>query len=159
MIKRGFLLLGLALGGCTAAQCDPSRADFFTGVGCAAGPGYADRRTALQNTLAGEQYQAYAARQEAVEQHRRAAQYEATAAALQQQLVQIRRDQAALRQRLAAAARRRGAGDTRVRQASAQLDQLERRTQTQQTSASPDAGQVRELQQQVQQLVTAASQL
>jgi hypothetical protein len=46
----------LPAGGCgtTAADCDPSRADFFSNTACLAGGGYAERRSDLRAELARE---------------------------------------------------------------------------------------------------------
>ena len=92
MMRTAILMLILALGGCTAAQCDPSRADFFSGVGCSVGSGYSQRTGALQNTLATEQGRDVAARQEAVQQQRVAAASEADLAALQRRVNEMQRN-------------------------------------------------------------------
>jgi chromosome segregation ATPase len=153
------VLMLLALGGCTAAQCDPSRADFFSGVGCSVGGGYSQRTGALQNTLTAEQSRDIAARQEAARQQRIAAASEADLAALQRRVNEMQRNQARLRQQVAQAQQRRGAQDATLQQARRDLDQLDRRIREQQTSRTPDAATVRQLQDAQNKLVEEISRL
>jgi chromosome segregation ATPase len=159
MMRAMILVLMLALGGCAAAQCDPSRADFFSGVGCSVGGGYGQRTGALQNTLATEQGRDVAARQEAVQQQRVAAASEADLAALQRRVSEMQRSQARLHQQLAQAQQRRGAQDAGLQQARRELDQLDRKIKEQQTSRAPDATTVQQLQDAQSKLVEEISRL
>jgi chromosome segregation ATPase len=158
-MRAMILVLMLALGGCTAAQCDPSRADFFSGVGCSVGGGYNQRTGTLQNTLSTEQGRDVAARQEAVQQQRIAATSEADLAALQRRVNEMQRNQARLHQQLAQVQQRRGAQDATLQQTRRELDQLDRKIKEQQTSRAPDATTVQQLQDAQSKLVEEISRL
>lgn len=159
MMRKAFLLLVLALGSCTTAQCDPSRADFFSGVGCSVGSGYNQRTSTLQNTLATEQTRDVTARQEAIQQQRIAASSEADLAALQRRVHEMQRNQAKLHQQLAQVQQHRGAQDATLQQARRELDQLDRKIREQQTSPMPDATTVKQLQDAQNKLVEEISRL
>jgi predicted RNase H-like nuclease (RuvC/YqgF family) len=159
MMRATFLIVVLALGGCSAAQCDPSRADFFSGVGCSVGGGYGQRTGALQNTLSTEQSRDIAAREEAGQQEHIAAASEAEAQSLQRRVDEMQRSQAKLRQQLAAAQQRRGAQDSTLQKARRDVDQLDRKIREQQVSPSPDAAAVRQLERDQNQLLQVISRI
>jgi chromosome segregation ATPase len=159
MMRPALAVLMLALSSCTAAQCDPTQADFFSGVGCSVGSGYGQRTNALQNTLASEQSRDIAARQEAAQQQRIAAASEADLAALQRRVSEMQRNQAKLRQQLAQAQQRRGAQDATLQQARGELDRLDRKIGEQQASRSPDAATVKQLQDAQAKLIAEISRL
>jgi hypothetical protein len=84
----------LLLAGCSASQCDPNNAGLFTGIGCSAGSGYADRITTLQGQKSAAQAQTNQAYQSAVTAQQADAQ--------QQQVAKVQQEIAALQAQIAA---------------------------------------------------------
>lgn len=114
--------LAIALAGCAAPQdCDPTRTTFLSGIGCAAGGGYAAR----QGILAGEQRAAVDRMSDARSEARDAAGRERAAradlAAARQRVARQDRELRELQQRLRRARRAYGEADARVRQAQAAI--------------------------------------
>jgi hypothetical protein len=159
MMRTVVPILVLALGGCSAAQCDPSQADFFSGIGCTGGGGYAQRTKALQNTLATEQTWGMAALQQAGEQEQAAAAAEAEAEVLRRKISDMQRSQVELRQKLAAAQQRRGAQPAYLQRARRELDQLDTKLREQQTGVSPDPATMRQIERDQNQLLQQISRL
>jgi glutamate-1-semialdehyde aminotransferase len=145
------------LGGCAAQQCDPHTADFFSGVGCAAGGGYNQRIGTLQNTLQQTQNYDVAMRQQQAEQMAAGDAAIRTATILEGQIHEMQREQAELRAKLQQIAERRG-NDEATRNAARQLDQLQKRTQAE-AKSPPDQATVQQLQDDQRKLVEALAHL
>lgn len=143
-MKAALVLLCLAvLAGCTPAQCDPNRADLFTGIGCETSGSYAARTTTLRNVAA-------AAQENELEQQAaagRASAEEASAAhALQrrrEQLAVLDGRLRAIQRELDAARRRQGVDQSALQRAQARLAQL--RAQRAQVTPHSDDSQLRAL--------------
>ena len=84
---------------------------------------------------------------------------EADLAALQRRVHEMQRNQAKLHQQLAQAQQHRGAQDATLQQARRELDQLDRKIREQQTSPTPDATTVKQLQDAQNKLVEEISRL
>jgi chromosome segregation ATPase len=127
-----------ALAACSPADCDPSRAELFTGIGCAASGSYAARETGLRNGLA-------AAQANELERQAQANQAASDAANAQRELTR-KRDQLAmldgrlnaLKRELDAARRRQGVDQDALHRAQAELAALQAR-RAQVTPQSNDA--------------------
>ena len=147
MIGRMLLWLSPALlaGACAAGQCDPGNAGFFSGIGCAAGSGYTQRTTDLQNTSAAAQGMASQSEASAAYEERSATAAQAETARLRKQVADMQRGQASLRRQLAAAQVRRGAQDAAVQQAQAHLSALDQQLHAAQAGPAPDAAQLQRL--------------
>ena len=125
VLRIAFASMGLALlAACTPADCDPTRADLFAGVGCTASGSYAARVTGLQNNLA-------AAQANELQQRADASRVAGEAVAAQQDLNR-RRSQLAvldgrwrgLQRQLDEASRRQNVDQAAVRDAEAKLAAL-----------------------------------
>lgn len=153
------LVAGLAgLAGCAPGNCDPSQAGFFDGISCQASGAYDTRQNQLQGNLAAARANLYTqqGRADAAAADADAAQTQRDNAA--RNLQTMARENAVLRARLNAAARRDGANRTLVAQRQAELARLEQdRAAAQQSGASP--GQVQQLEQRRRALVEAAANL
>lgn len=124
-----------ALSACAPQNCDPSRTDLFTGVGCSAGGGYVARTQGLQsqygaaaNNAQGQTLAAREAQQEAEEAQRDLNQRQAELALLDRQTD-------ALHARLIAARRDHSLSEARLQAAEGNLKELMHQRQA--TSASP----------------------
>lgn len=134
MIRSGWMLsfvvvgaVPIALAACTPADCDPSRAELFAGIGCAASGSYAAREAKLRNDVVAAQ---------AIELQRQAQASQAAAgAAIAQQDLVRRRNQLSmldgrlreLRRQIDAARQRQGVDQTALHNAEAQLAALQAR--------------------------------
>jgi chromosome segregation ATPase len=117
----------VALAACTPADCDPSHAELFAGIGCAASGSYTAREAGLRNGLA-------AAQANELEQQAQANQAAAEAMSAQQDLVRKREQLAkldgrliALKRQLDAARGRAGVDQEALRRAQADLTTLQAR--------------------------------
>jgi chromosome segregation protein len=142
-VRAAAVIILAALSGCTAADCDPSRADLFSGIGCAASGSYAARESQLRSGVA-------AAQANELERQSEASRAAADAANAQQDLVHKRQQLAAvdrqlntLRLRLDAARQRQGVDQEALRRAQAELDAL--RTQRAQVSPQSNDADLRAL--------------
>ncbi|MBB2206419.1 hypothetical protein [Gluconacetobacter takamatsuzukensis] len=97
----GFLPLAL-LAACSAQQCDPNRADLFTGIGCSAGNGYQQRTQDLDAQRNLLRQQAAQAQGNAVAAQNQAAWAQDAVAQQRQRLQAFQNRNASLRRRLAA---------------------------------------------------------
>ena len=156
-MRRLLLLSAVFLSGCatTPGDCDPTRADFFSGISCESSGAYNSRDMTLRSNLASARANLANSRTQASDANADAgaaldAQSRAGAA-----LSRLRRQNASLRARLDAAARRDGVNLAAVNQQRAELDRLERERATmERTGASPEA--IREMQRRQNALVDAA---
>lgn len=136
----------LVVSGCAATpgNCDPSQADFFSGIACESSGAYSARNAQLNSNLAAARtnLQVERSRAAAGSIDLGAAQSEQNRAATS--LVSLQRQNASLRAQLDAAARRQGADQVAVARQRAELAQLERdRDAAQRNGAGQD--EVREL--------------
>jgi hypothetical protein len=119
------LALLTALAACSAADCDPSRAGFIDGIGCAGG-GYQLRQTSLNQGVAIAQANELEQKAKATQAAGTAASAQADLAARQRRMAKLDANLAGLRQRLHVASARQGVDQQAVRQISAQIDELYR---------------------------------
>ena len=142
------LSMPMLMTGCAAQQCDPNRADLFSGIGCAAGGGYANRTRDLQG-----QYQAASSNAQSQSLAAIAAQQEvgdaqAQLAQRERELAELDQSSAELRRRLDAAKHQHGVSQDRVKAAEAELARL--RQERSRTGASSSQAQIDALKQRQQ---------
>ena len=127
------IALIVLLAGCTPAACDPSQAEFFSGVGCAVSGSYGARESELRTGVT-------EARANALEQQLQADRARADQASAQQELARHRNQLALLdgrlrelRRQLDLARQRQGINQDAVKQAEQEL----RRLQNARSTVSP----------------------
>jgi chromosome segregation ATPase len=121
-------LLALAfVAGCTTADCDPSRAELFAGIGCAASGQYATRETGLRNNLATAQANELEQQARASAAAAEAKSAQQTLESKQQQVAILDGQLAALRRQVDAARRRQGVDQAALNRAQADLAALQAR--------------------------------
>lgn len=87
VIRAVVLLIGgSSLAACAAQQCDPNRADLFSGIGCSVGHGYSNRTATLRG-----QYQATSAQAQQAQANAQQAEAEASSVqtSVQQRRIQL----------------------------------------------------------------------
>lgn len=156
-----FIAFGLllVLGGCAASQCNPGTAGFFSGLGCAVGNGYAQRRQALgaeatQANATASYYDAEASRSEAA---RQAALTEL--ASERDQLATMQHEQQELARRLAADATEHGATKAELDEAERKLAALRHATENQAKTGTPDPAAVARLRAKQQRLLALVAKM
>ncbi len=147
----------LAVGGCAASQCDPNQAGFLTGIGCAVGPGYADRTQQDQAELGAAREQLQSAQGQAVAANAQAAAAIDQRAAMRAQLHALDTRQRDLAHRIALARQHQGVDQVKLQQVQTQLDQLERDRAA--LGTQPDPAQVQQQQQKLDQLYNIVKQM
>ena len=123
-LLAGGALLGLAA--CTPQQCDPSQAGFFSGIGCAASGSYATRSQYQQVELAQQRAAAAQSRDQAQYEGAQAREALLTRDQARRRLASVDQRTAQLRARLNAARARGGVDQSRLNDAQAELDALQR---------------------------------
>jgi chromosome segregation ATPase len=123
------------LSSCASQDCDPSRTDLFTGVGCSVGNGYNGRSQALQSQYTAAQQNAQTQSLAAREAGREAAEAQDALARRRNELAMLDRQAEALRARLKAVREGGRISEARLHAAQSSLASLSR--QRQETSAAP----------------------
>ena len=151
------MALALVLDGCAAGQCDPHQADFFSGIGCAVGPGYADRTQQDQAELGAAREQLQSAQGHAAAANAQAAAASNQRAAMRVQVNALDTKQRDLAHRIALARQHEGVDQVKLQQVQTQLDQLEHDRAA--LGAQPDPAQVQQQQQKLDQLYNIVKQM
>lgn len=137
--RRSLVLGGTGLlAACSAQNCDPMAAGFFSGIGCEASGAYAARQRAQTDQLAQARTNLYAQQAAARSAEAERITAQENLADMQARLAAVERDTAALRRRLDAARRRQGADLAAIAHAQADLDALDRDRTRAQASPTPD---------------------
>jgi hypothetical protein len=139
MLRRLALLPLLALGACAAQNCNPSTADFFSGIGCEVSGANAQNEQALQRNLSNARLDLARQRADARAAAVQASSDQANLAALQARLRETARQEAQLRRQVDAARTRQGADAAAVQRATADLDALEAARRNAAAAPSPAA--------------------
>ncbi len=146
MAWSGSALSGLMLvAGCAAQQCDPNRADLFSGIGCAAGGGYATRTRDLQGQYQTASTNAQSQSLAAIAAQQEESDSQAQLAQRERELAELDQSSDELRRRLDVAKRQQGVSRDRVKAAEAELARLSQ--QRSQTGASSSQAQIDALKQ------------
>ncbi len=132
------LVVSALLGGCTPQACDPSRADFFSGIGCEASGSYTTRNQYQQSALAQQNAAVLQNRAAAADEGARANDALISRDQARRRLASSDRETAQLRARLAAARARGGADQARLDEAQAEVAALQRQRAGLQNGATAD---------------------
>jgi hypothetical protein len=144
-----YLLPLFMLAGCSASQCDPNNAGLFTGIGCSAGSGYADRTNTLTTEADSAKAQSQQAYQGAIAAQQSDYQANAQVKALRAQLSAMNQQVNADQANLASLHASNAAQAAKVAAVQKEIDQLQSQIASQQSQPSPQ--EVQRLQQKHQQ--------
>jgi chromosome segregation ATPase len=126
--RQAVALIVLAVvAGCTTADCDPSHADLFAGIGCAASGQYGARETGLRNDLAAAQANELEQKASAGRAAAQAQDAQRDLESKQQQVAILDGQLAALKRQVDAARRRQGVDQAALDRARAELAGLQAR--------------------------------
>jgi hypothetical protein len=124
-VRLASMALLVALTACSSTGCDPSRAGFLEGIGCANG-GYQQREAVLDQGLAQAQANQLEQRAQATAAANTAVAAQAELAARRREVVRLDGRLASLRQQLQVAAARSGGDQEAIRRVSAEMAELSR---------------------------------
>jgi chromosome segregation ATPase len=144
------LAAAAALAGCTTADCDPSRADLFSGIGCSASGRYAAREAGLRNDLAGAQANELEQQAHANAAAADAARAQSDLQAKRQAVAKLDRQLDSLKRQVAAARQRQGVDQASLGRAEADLAALQARRE--QVSPQSNDADLRALERSTQEL-------
>ena len=159
MIRLAALCALVLLAGCAASQCDPNQAGFFTGIGCAIGPGYAQRTQTLNGVLSSANANAVGAENSASAGEAARAAAETNLAYERQQLADLQDEQRNLARSLGAAKANHAADQAKLADAESKLAALKAETHKQAESPAPDPAAIEALKEQQQRLLKLVAQM
>ena len=148
--RRLIMPMLMLTAGCAAQQCDPNRTDLFSGIGCAAGGGYAARTRDLQGQYQAASSNAQSQSLAAIAAQQDVGDSQAQLAQRERELAELDQLSADLRRRLDAAKRQHGVSRDRIKAVEAELARL--RQQRSQTGASSSQAQIDALKQRQQKI-------